>query len=71
MYVKARFGVADWMSGLSNSTRARETPPSVSPTPDSTRERTSGATTRQLEHHEAVQRVRRGVRDEVDRERYV
>lgn len=59
------------MSGESNSTVARETPPSSSPTPDSTREVMRGETTLHVEHHEVVQRVRRGVREEVERERYV
>jgi hypothetical protein len=57
------------MSGLSNSTKARETPPSDSPTPDSTRERSSGETARQVEHQEAVQNVSKGVREEEERER--
>jgi hypothetical protein len=57
------------MSGESNSTVASETPPSSSPTPDSTRECSRGETTRHVEHQEAVQRVRRGVREEDERER--
>lgn len=32
---------------------------------------TRGSTVRQVEHQEAVQRVRRGLLDDVDRERYV
>lgn len=59
------------MSGESNSTGAKATPPSDSPTPDSTKDWIRGRTVRQVGHHVAVQRVRRGVREEDDRERYV
>lgn len=72
IYVRARFS---WpaeevmRSGASNSTSARPTPPSCSPTPDSTRERSSGPTVRQVGHQEAVQKVSSGVRAELDAER--
>lgn len=70
----ARFSVYDEddiMSGASNSTGAKATPPSDSPVPDSTSDWIRGRTVRHVGHHDAVQRVRRGMRDEEDRERYV
>ena len=73
MYVMARLSAPEtaMMSGLSNSTGARKTPPSGSPTPDSTREVSSGRTVRHVGHHEAVQKVRRGARAEDDNDRCV
>lgn len=71
MYVRARLSEPVDSSGASNSTAARPTPPSSSPTPDSTSERSRGSTCRHDGHQEAVQRVRRGVRDDDDSERYV
>jgi len=65
----AKLGLPDMISGESNSTVARDTPPSSSPTPDSTRSLMRGLTTLQVEHHEAVHRVSRGVRDDVESER--
>lgn len=56
-------------SGASNSTTAKLTPPWSSPAPDSMASRIRGSTTRQVEHQEAVQRVRRGLFAAVERER--
>lgn len=72
MYVMARLSApADMISGLSNSTVVRATPPSSSPTPDSTRERMNGSTVRHVGHQEAVHSVRSGILAEDDVERYV
>jgi len=62
MYVRP--SPADMTSGASNSTVQYPTPPSASPTPDSTRSWMRGATTRHVEHQEVVHRVSSGVRDD-------
>ncbi|RFU75039.1 hypothetical protein TARUN_7204 [Trichoderma arundinaceum] len=62
---------ADIISGASNWTGAKSTPPSGSPTPEETRLRRSGSMERQDGHQEVVQRVRSGARREAARERWV
>lgn len=57
------------ISGQSYSISQYETPPSSSPTPDSRRDVKSGETALQVEQYEAVQNVKRGRREEVERER--
>lgn len=54
------------MSGASYSTSQYAMPPSASPTPDSMRDLMKGVTVRQVGHHEAVQSVRRGRREDDD-----
>lgn len=60
---------ADIISGASNWTGAKSTPPWDSPTPEVTRLRRRGSMERQEGHQEVVQRVRRGAWREVERER--
>lgn len=59
------------MSGASNSTLAKETPPSDSPVPERMRDVMSGRTVAHEGQYEVVQSVRSGRRDEVERRRYV
>lgn len=69
MYLSPRPAVM--MSGALYSISAYVTPPSASPTPASMRDLTRGESSWQVVHQEVVQRVRRGRREEEDRERYV
>jgi hypothetical protein len=68
-YKEDRGGDEDIISGVSNWTEAKSTPPSGSPTPEETRLRRSGSMVRQDGHQEVLQRVRRGIPREVERDR--
>lgn len=58
----------DIISGVSNCTGAKSTPPSCSPTPEETRLRRSGSMVRQDGHQAVLHSVRRGIPREVERE---
>jgi hypothetical protein len=59
------------ISGASYSTSQNETPPSASPTPDSSRSWMTGGTVLQVLQLDAVHRVNSKVREEVERRRLV
>lgn len=58
----------DIISGVSNCTGAKSTPPSCSPTPEETKLRRSGSMVRQDGHQAVLHSVRRGIPREAERE---
>lgn len=67
-YREASGGAVDIISGVSNCTGAKRTPPSCSPTPEEMRLRRSGSIVRQDGHQAVLQSVRRGIPSEDERE---